>query len=99
MLANKIIRPADVTQAKAAHFGAEVVQLADMKIEDEVISAVPRHIAKKYRVVPVYKHDNALTLATSDPSDLNTIDSLTHLLKSDVTMQVASDEDIETALA
>ena len=43
MLANKIIRPADVTQAKAAHFGAEVVSLANLKIEDEVIAAVPRH--------------------------------------------------------
>src|SRR6185369_8636521 len=84
MLANKIVRPADVTQAKAAHFGAEVVQLADMKIEDEVIASVPRHIAKKYRVVPVYKHDNTVTIAIADPSDLNTIDSLTHLLRSDI---------------
>ena len=98
MLANKIVRPADVTQAKAAHFGAEVVHLADMKIEDDVIASVPRHIAKKYRVVPVYKHDNTITVAIDDPSDLNTIDSLTHLLKADVTMQVASEADIENAL-
>ena len=28
MVANKVVRPADVTQAKAAHFGAEVVNLA-----------------------------------------------------------------------
>lgn len=27
MVANKVVRPADVTQAKAAHFGAEVVNL------------------------------------------------------------------------
>lgn len=46
MLANKIIRPADVTQAKAAHFGAEVVNLNSLKVEDEVIAAVPRHIAR-----------------------------------------------------
>ncbi len=58
MLANKVVRPADVTQAKAAHFGAEVVNLSDMKIADDVISIIPRHIAKKYRVVPVFKHDN-----------------------------------------
>jgi type IV pilus assembly protein PilB len=98
MLANKIIRPADVTQAKAAHFGAEVVNLSELRIEDEVIAAIPRHIAKKYRVVPVYKHDNSLTVAIADPSDLNTIDSLTHLLRADINMQVASDSDIEGAL-
>src|SRR5262245_47573385 len=99
MLANKLIRPADVTQAKAAHFGAEVVSLAELKIPDEVISLIPRHIAKKYRVVPVYKHENALTVALADPSDLDTIDSLQHLLRMEINLQVASEADIETALS
>ncbi len=98
MLANKVVRQADVTQAKAAHFGAEVVNLADLKIPDDVIAAVPRHIARKYRVVPIYKHDGSLTVAIADPSDLDTIDSLTHLLQMEITLQVASDPDIETAL-
>src|SRR5215467_12987677 len=89
MLANKVIRPADVTQAKAAHFGAEVVALAELKIEDDVISTIPRHIAKKYRVVPVFKHDNTLTVALADPSDLDTIDSLNHLLHMEIVHQVA----------
>jgi NAD(P)-dependent dehydrogenase (short-subunit alcohol dehydrogenase family) len=41
--------PADVTQAKAAQFGAEVVHLGTMVIPDEAISIIPRHVAKKYR--------------------------------------------------
>src|SRR5512147_372946 len=80
MLANKLVRPADVTQAKAAHFGAEVVNLNELRIEDDVIAMVPRHIARKYRVVPIFKHDNSLAIALADPSDLDTIDSLGHLL-------------------
>src|SRR5215510_6999892 len=98
MLANKLVRPADVTQAKAAHFGAEVVNLSEMKIDDDVISLIPRHIAKKYRVVPVFKHDNVLTVALADPSDLDTIDSLHHLLRVDINHQVASEADIDSAL-
>jgi len=99
MLANKLVRPADVTQAKAAHFGAEVVNLGEIKIEDDVIAMVPRHIARKYRVVPVFKHDNTLTVALADPSDLDTIDSLGHLLHAEIIHQVASEEDIENALS
>jgi len=99
MLANKVLKPADVTQAKAAHFGAEVVHLSELTIADDVISTIPRHIARKYRVVPVFKHDSSLTVAMADPSDLDTIDSLTHLLHMDVTMQVASEPDIEAALS
>ncbi len=98
MVANKLIRPGDVTQAKAAHFGAEVVDLAEMKIDDDVIAAVPRHIARKYRVVPVFKHDNSITVALADPSDLDTLDSLRLLLNAEVDLRVASESDIEAAL-
>ena len=99
MLANKVINQAAVTQAKAAHFGAEVVNLAEIKIPDDVIATVPRHIARKYRVVPVFKHDGSLTVALADPSDLDTIDSLNHLLRLDISLQVASEADIEGALS
>jgi general secretion pathway protein E/type IV pilus assembly protein PilB len=98
LLANKIIRPADVTQAKAAQFGAEVIQLGGIKIPDEVISIIPRHIAKKYRVIPVFKNDNKVAIAIADPSDLNTIDTLTHLLNAEIELRVASEPDIEAAL-
>jgi type IV pilus assembly protein PilB len=99
MVANKMVRPEDVTQAKAAHFGAEVVNLSAIRIEDDVIATVPRPIAKKYRVIPVFLHDNTLTVAIADPSDLATIDSLNHILKKDITLQVASESDIEGALS
>jgi type IV pilus assembly protein PilB len=99
MLANKVVRPEDVTQAKAAHFGAEVVNLRDLKIPDDVIAAIPRHIARKYRVIPVFKHENTLTVAITDPSDISTIDSLQHLLHMDINHQVASEPDVEAALS
>ncbi len=98
LVANKIIRPADVTQAKAAQFGAEVVQLAGMKIEDDAIAIIPRHVAKKYRVIPLFKADGKVAVAIADPSDLNTIDSLTHLLGAEIELRVASETDIEAAL-
>ncbi|MGO9478741.1 MAG: GspE/PulE family protein [Limisphaerales bacterium] len=98
LLANKLIRPEDVTQAKAAQFGAEVVQLGAMKIPDEVIAIIPRHIAKKYRVVPVFKSENKVAVAIADPSDLNTIDTLGHLLSAEIELRVASEQDIESAL-
>ena len=98
LVANKVIRPGDVTQAKAAQFGAEVVNLAALHLADEVIATVPRDIARKYRVVPVFKTAGKLAVAIADPSDLNTIDSLTHLLRTEIELRVASDPDIEAAL-
>ena len=98
LVANKIVRPGDVTQAKAAQFGAEVVHLAGLKIEDDMISMVPRDIAKKYRVIPLFKIEDKVAVAIADPSDLNTLDSLHHLLNADIELRVASEADIEAAL-
>jgi general secretion pathway protein E/type IV pilus assembly protein PilB len=98
LLANKLVRPSDVTQAKAAQFGAEVIQLGGLRIPDDVISIIPRHIAKKYRVVPVFKSDGKVAVAIADPSDLNTIDTLSHLLNAEIELRVAAESDIEAAL-
>jgi general secretion pathway protein E/type IV pilus assembly protein PilB len=98
LLDKKVINSAAVTQAKAAHFGFEVVNLSEMRLDDELISSVPRNVAKRYRVIPVYRHGSHLAVALSDPSDLNTIDSLQHILRAELDVKVASDEEIDAAL-
>jgi general secretion pathway protein E/type IV pilus assembly protein PilB len=98
LLSRKIITPTDVAQAKAAHFGYEFVSLSTMRLPDEVIKSVPRHVAKRYRAVPVSKHDHAIAVALADPSDLDAIDSLQRMVNAEIELRVATDEDIEAAL-
>ncbi|HON08731.1 MAG TPA: type II secretion system ATPase GspE, partial [Verrucomicrobiota bacterium] len=93
-----VIRPSDVTYARESYFGAEVVNLSELKISDDVIASVPRHVAKRYKVIPVYKHDNTIGIALTDPSDLSTIDALRYILNHEIEPKVASEEDLETAL-
>jgi cysteinyl-tRNA synthetase len=89
---------AAMLHVNAAQFGAEVVHLTGLKIEDDVISILPRDMAKKYRVIPIFKADGKVAVAIANPSDLNTIDSLTHLLNAEIELRVASERDIEAAL-
>jgi general secretion pathway protein E/type IV pilus assembly protein PilB len=98
LVAQKIVTPADVAQAKASHFGYEFVQLNTLRLPDDVIASVPRHVAKRYRAVPVSKHNNSIAVALADPSDLDAIDSLQRLINADVELRVATDEDIDAAL-
>ncbi len=97
-LAKSWISTLNVTQAKAAQFGAEVVDLAEIRVSDEAIAAVPRNIAKKYKVMPVALNPGGIRLAVSDPSDLDTLDSLHHILKQEIEVCVATDEALEAAL-
>ena len=99
LLERKLITAPALTTAKAAHFGVEMVNLGEMRLADEVISAIPRHVAKRYRVVPVHRHANHIAVALSDPSDLDTVDSLHHLLKAEIELRVASEADIDAALS
>ena len=98
LLDRKIIRPIDVAQAKANHFGYEFINLGDLRLTDDVISSVPRHVAKRYRAVPVAKHDHTVVIALADPSDLDVIDALQRTVNADVELRVAADEDIDAAL-
>jgi general secretion pathway protein E/type IV pilus assembly protein PilB len=76
----------------------ETINLAEYRVPDEVVSLVPRHIARRYKIIPVYKHDNTLTVAISDPLDVDTVDSLRYILKMNVEPVVASRTDIENSL-
>ena len=96
LLAAQIIAPAHITQAKAIQFGIETVDLSGMNLEDETVQQMPRHIVKKYNVVPVFFQEGVLTVAVSDPSDLDLMDSLQHQLKVDaIEFRVATDEQID----
>jgi len=94
-----ILQPIDVTRASATYFGAEMVELTGMRLSDDVIALLPRHLAKKYNVVPIGKNDSGgIIVAISDPSDLEAIDSLRLLLHSDVEVRVAAASEIEEAI-
>ncbi|HAV61214.1 MAG TPA: type II secretion system protein E [Verrucomicrobiales bacterium] len=98
LVAAGIIQPIDVTRAKAMHFGAEMVDLSELRLTDDVIAAVPRHVAKKFNVVPVHVHETGVGVAVSDPSDLDTMDAVQVALNTHVEWRVASPEDIQSAL-
>jgi general secretion pathway protein E/type IV pilus assembly protein PilB len=89
----------DVTKALANQFGMETISLAEYSVPEDVIALVPRHIARRYKIVPVYKHDNTLTVALSDPLDVDTVDSLRYMLKMNVEGVVATKADIDASLS
>lgn len=90
--------PSAVAQAKAAHFGVEYIELRELNLTDDVISLVPRHIAKRFHVVPVRKEDEAVVIAMEDPSDLDTLDGLQAALNMQVIPAVATKEDLDAAI-
>ncbi len=88
----------DILKALANQFGMDTIRLEGMNIEAEVIDMVPPEVARRYKIVPVYKSENTLTVALSDPLDVETLDGLRYILKMNVEGVVALSEEIDVAL-
>ena len=88
----------DVSKALASQFGMDTINLTEYRVPEDVIALVPRAVARRYRIIPVYKHDNTLTVAIGDPMDVDTVDSLRYVLKMNVEAVVASPNEVDETL-
>jgi len=88
----------DIIKVLANQFGMEVITLTGQDISQEIIDLIPSEVARRYKVLPVYKTEHALTVALSDPLDVETLDGLRYVLKQNVEGVVALEEEIEVAL-
>ncbi len=93
-----VAKKMDILKALAGQFGMEIIDLSSHNIPQDVIDSVPSDVARRYKVVPAYRMDNTLTVAISDPLDVETLDSLRYVLKCNVEGAVAPPEQIAAAL-
>ena len=64
----------DYAEAFGKVYGIEFANLTVEQISPELLDKIPLDIAKKYRVIPFELKDNKLSLAMTDPLNLQTID-------------------------
>jgi len=78
--------PQDETTAAALakHFGMPVIDLVGFSPSDELLRTINPDIAKRYRVLPIRQRNDILTVAIGDPMDFDTLESIRHILKTNV---------------
>ncbi|NCD33485.1 MAG: type II secretion system protein GspE [Spartobacteria bacterium] len=94
----EIIDRIDALKSLATQFGMEVISLASQRIPIDVITMIPPEVARRYRVIPVMKSDSGLTVALSNPLDVEALDGLRYVLKCNVEGVIAPEHEIEDAL-
>ncbi len=92
------VNEADMTALLAQQYGMDVIDLEGYDIPEEILDKIPKPIVEQYRVIPVMMHDDVLTIAMSDPSDMETIDTLRYLLNGDIDAVVAPQTQIDAAI-
>ena len=82
-------------QLSPGDFGAEIINLSQVQFTPELLECLPSEAAHKYRVMPVADSPFRLAIAVADPSDLNTIDALTHIVNREMEIRVADKSQLD----
>jgi general secretion pathway protein E/type IV pilus assembly protein PilB len=93
-----VISEKEVLNGLANQFGMEMISLKGLDIPPEIRDLLPVDVARRYRVVPVFKNDDTVTVALSDPLDFDVLDTLRYLLKCNVEGVVAARDEIKVTL-
>jgi len=80
MVVQKTLNPDLLVSARGMQYGCEVADLRELMPKDEPMKALPRHIARRYQVIPLSYENGTLTVAIEDPGDIDTTDALDRLL-------------------
>ncbi len=88
------ISEADIVQAIAESIGVPFMDLSEYLIDTEVIKLIPEALAQKYKAVPLFKIGDNLTIAMTDPLDIEAIDEIRRKSKVNVVDPVMSTPDM-----
>jgi len=71
----------DITKAKADATGVPYMNLEDYVIDVSLTKLIPESVANKYKAVPLFKIMDSLTVAMTDPKDIEALDNIRRIAK------------------
>ena len=95
IIAKGYVTEHDLTVMLAQQYGMEIVDISRYELPEEVLTLLDRETVRKYNVIPLGLHDDILTIAMTDPTDVTTLDALRYMLGKDVDAVIAPKEQID----
>ena len=96
LLDNGLVTEDDLLNMMAAYQGCEVVDLAAVTIDPDVIQAIPASVARMYSVLPISQTAGTITLACSTLIEPQVMDELMFVVTKDIQFVMAKENDIRT---
>ena len=90
--------PEQIAKGTAEAYRLPYMDLKVTTIDDHVIELVPESVSRENMILPVGESNRSLTIAMSDPADLETVEKLRFILNREIHTVVASQEAILNAI-
>lgn len=94
----KFVKEDDIAQALTAQYGFPYLPLSNYDVDLEITSIIPARVARQYLLVPIDKIGNNLTLAMSNPLNVQAIEDVELLSGCSVQTFVSTTSDIKKAI-
>ena len=88
----------DIAQSLTAQYGFPYLPLSNYDVNPEITSIIPSRVARQYLLVPIDKIGNNLTLAMSNPLNIQAIEDVKLLSGCNVQTFVSTSSDIKKAI-
>lgn len=95
----RFISEEDLAAVLESQLGIKWISLRDIAISDSAIGSMKADVAKKYNIMPVLVARKNITVATNDPTDLVTLDTVEFILGKRIKPVIAIKSEIEWAIA
>jgi type IV pilus assembly protein PilB len=92
------VKEEDIAQALTAQYGFPYLPLSNYEINPEIINVIPGRVARQYLLVPIDKIGNNLTLAMSNPLNIQAIEDVELLSGCSVQTFVSTSSDLKKAI-
>ncbi|MBU1112353.1 MAG: Flp pilus assembly complex ATPase component TadA [Candidatus Omnitrophica bacterium] len=92
------VRAEDINIALAHQMEIETVSLADYVIDSQILSVIIEEEARKYKLMPLFKAGNVLSVAMANPNDVVAIDQLRRQTSFQIKPLAATESDIFWAI-
>jgi type IV pilus assembly protein PilB len=94
-----LISEEQLTNLLSEGLGLPLMNISRLKIPEEIVKLIPQDVAAKYRILPIAKIGDNLTLAMADPLDIFAIDNVKAITGLAINPVVSRAKDIVQAIS
>ncbi|MGA2774642.1 MAG: hypothetical protein ABSE81_01045 [Candidatus Omnitrophota bacterium] len=92
------VKEEDIAQALTTQYGFPFLPLGNYDINIEILNIIPGRVARQYLLIPVDKIGNNLTIAMSNPLNVQAVEDVELLSACSVQVFVSTSSDIKKAI-
>lgn len=88
----------DIAHALTAQYGFPYLPLSNYEIDSAITSIIPGRVARQYLLIPIDKTGNSLTIAMSNPLNIQAVEDVEMLSGCSVQTFVSTSSDVKNAI-